>query len=93
MISNYITTAGLIFDIIGVVLLFKHGFFSSKQFKILGGIIKESNKQKLKLSNEEPDIENLMKLVKFSKRYSSLAMSMIILGFLLQIIGNMIKSV
>ena len=89
MFSSYISITGLILDIIGVIILFRHGFFSIKQFNIMGEIIKESNKQNLRISNEDPDIKEIMKLVKSSKKYSNVALGLIIIGFTLQIIGNL----
>jgi ascorbate-specific PTS system EIIC-type component UlaA len=88
----YISIIGLVLDIVGFMMIFRNGFFSNKQFQILVEIFKESSKQTLRITSEEPNISKIVELTKTSKKYSNIAFALVIIGFTLQIIGTIITN-
>ncbi|MBC7557527.1 MAG: hypothetical protein H7195_11265 [Chryseobacterium sp.] len=79
MNSNLINSIGLVFDIIGVILLFKYGLPSEVSKTGAIGLIMEQT--------DESEVAKWRKYNLFSK----IGLSFILVGFLFQLVSNFIN--
>ncbi len=80
---NLVSSIGLVFDIIGVLILFKYGLPSKIQ-NHKGSIIREEGKEEEKARKKEN---------KKIKQWANLGLILILIGFLLQLIGTNINCI
>lgn len=76
MNANFINSIGLVFDIIGVLLLFKYGLPSEI-----------SSTGSIGISLEGTDYDEVKKYKKY-KRWSIIGLSFILIGFAFQLFSN-----
>ena len=87
MVGYYLSIFGLFLDIIGVVLIFYYGVYSSIQLEFLSEVSKTQGTRIVINKPDKDDIEPFLTKYTLHKKRSKIGLILLVLGFVFQLIG------